>query len=114
MKNVKLCAHRIERYKEGTKQVERIACVEDYLLALATYSAACRRWPDAQMSLRRGPRLVGGQPQKARWLRRHLQLMRGGRRSRPTSSAQPARHRQAADERVPVAARTVARRTDTP
>jgi hypothetical protein len=64
MKNVKLCAHRIERYKEGTKQVERIACVEDYLLALATYSAACRRWPDAQMSLRRGKRIIEDNRQK--------------------------------------------------
>jgi hypothetical protein len=64
MKNVKFCAHRIERYKEGTKQVERIACVEDYLLALATYSAACRRWPDAHMSLRRGKRIIEDNRQK--------------------------------------------------
>ena len=64
MKNVKLCAHRIERYKEGTKQVERIACVEDYLLALATYSAACRRWPGAHMSLRRGKRIIEDNRQK--------------------------------------------------
>ena len=64
MKNVKLCVHRIERYKEGTKQVERIACVEDYLLALATYSAACRRWPDAPISLRRGKRIIEDNRQK--------------------------------------------------
>src|SRR5262245_25494418 len=74
MKNVKLCAHRIERYKEGTKQVDRIACVEDYLLALATYSAACRRWADAHMSLRQGKPLIEYNRQKPAWPRPQLQL----------------------------------------
>ena len=58
MKRGEFCAHRIERHKDGSKQVERIACVEDYLVALATYSAACRRWPDAHISLRRGTSLM--------------------------------------------------------
>jgi hypothetical protein len=64
MENDKLCAHRIERHIEGSKQIERIACVEDYLLALATYSAACRRWPDAHISLRRGKHIIEDNRQK--------------------------------------------------
>jgi hypothetical protein len=64
MKRGEFCAHRIERHKDGSKQVERIACVEDYLVALATYSAACRRWPDAHISLRRGKHIIDDNRQK--------------------------------------------------
>ena len=64
MKRGEFCAHRIERHKDGSKQVERIACVEDYLVALATYSAACRRWPDAHISLRRGKHIIDDTRQK--------------------------------------------------
>jgi hypothetical protein len=48
-----LCAHQIEKQDDASKRAERIACVEDYLLALATYSATCRSWPDAHITLRR-------------------------------------------------------------
>jgi hypothetical protein len=59
MKDCKYCAHRIERTDSNNKQTtERLACVEDYLLAMATYSAACRRWPDARIRLRLGKRII--------------------------------------------------------
>ena len=64
MKRGEFCAHRIERHNDGSKQVERIACVEDYLVVLATYSAACRRWPDAHISLRRGKHIIDDNRQK--------------------------------------------------
>jgi hypothetical protein len=54
MSDGKLCAHRIERWNDASKRAVRLACVEDYLLAIATYHAACRRWPEAHITLRRG------------------------------------------------------------
>jgi len=36
--------------------VEQLAGVEDYLLAIATYHAACRRWLDANVKLRQTDR----------------------------------------------------------
>jgi hypothetical protein len=52
MSDGELCEHRIERWNDASKRAERLACVEDYLLAIATYSAACRRWPEAHIILR--------------------------------------------------------------
>jgi hypothetical protein len=34
--------------------VEHVAGVEDFKAALATYYAACRRWPNAAVTLRQG------------------------------------------------------------
>jgi hypothetical protein len=51
----KRLAHHIEMCDdEGRKVIVRVADVDDYLLALVTYNAACRRWPDAHIRLRRG------------------------------------------------------------
>jgi hypothetical protein len=51
--------HRIERWDSDKKQfAKRLACVEDYLLAMATYAAACRRWPEARIRLRLGRRII--------------------------------------------------------
>jgi hypothetical protein len=49
-------AFRIERWGKGA--VNHVAGVEDFLLAMATYQAACRRWPDARITLRKGGRLI--------------------------------------------------------
>ena len=38
----------------GESIVEHVAGVEDYQVALATYRAACERWPDTPITLRQG------------------------------------------------------------
>jgi hypothetical protein len=48
--------YRIERWEKDA--VHHVAGVEDFLLAHATYRAACRRWPDARITLRRGGQLI--------------------------------------------------------
>jgi len=40
----------------GENLVEHLAGVEDYTLALATYRAACERWPGTPITLRHGAR----------------------------------------------------------
>jgi hypothetical protein len=42
----------------GESIVEHVAGVEGYQLALATYRAACERWPDTPISLRQGARVI--------------------------------------------------------
>jgi hypothetical protein len=37
---------------DGESIVERVAGVEDYQVALATYRAACERWPGTPITLR--------------------------------------------------------------
>ena len=37
---------------DGESIVEHVAGVEDYQLALATYRAACERWPGTPITLR--------------------------------------------------------------
>jgi hypothetical protein len=38
--------------------VEHVAGVEDYHVALATYHAACERWPGTPITLRQGARVI--------------------------------------------------------
>jgi len=45
--------------------VEHLAGVEDYQLALATYRAACERWPGTPITLRQGARVI----EDSRWTR---------------------------------------------
>src|SRR5262245_15499170 len=49
-------AFRVERWEKGA--VDHVAGVEDFLLAMATYQAACRRWPDARITLRQDGRII--------------------------------------------------------
>src|SRR5262249_18389252 len=42
----------------GESIVEDIAGVEDYQVALATYHAACQRWPGIPITLRQGVRVI--------------------------------------------------------
>jgi hypothetical protein len=51
-------AHRLDVYGSGDEVVEHLAGIEDYLLAVATYHAACRRWPDAHLKLRQADRVI--------------------------------------------------------
>jgi hypothetical protein len=50
--------HRLDMYGSGDEVVEHLAGIEDYLLAVATYHAACRRWPDAHLKLRQADRVI--------------------------------------------------------
>ena len=43
---------------DGESIVEHVAGVEDYQVALATYRAACERWPGTPISLRQGARVI--------------------------------------------------------
>jgi len=52
-------AHSIERrWSSQPSATERVASVQDFLLAMATYHAACRRWPDNRIFLRQGGRVL--------------------------------------------------------
>jgi hypothetical protein len=42
----------------GESIVEHVAGVEDYQVALATYRAACERWPGTPITLRQGARVI--------------------------------------------------------
>jgi hypothetical protein len=42
---------------DGESIVEHVAGVEDYQVALATFRAACERWP-APITLRQGARVI--------------------------------------------------------
>jgi hypothetical protein len=43
---------------DGESIVEHVAGVEDYQVALATYHAACERWPRNPITLRQGARVI--------------------------------------------------------
>jgi hypothetical protein len=58
MKDRTQFAHRLDMYGSGDEVVEHLAGIEDYLLAVATYHAACRRWPDAHLKLRQADRVI--------------------------------------------------------
>ena len=52
-------AHRIDMCDDdGQNIIEHLAGVEDFELAMATYRAACQRWPNAATTLRQGARVV--------------------------------------------------------
>jgi hypothetical protein len=58
MKNRAHFAHCIYMCESSGEVIEHLAAIEDYLLAIATYRAACRRWPDARIQLRQGDRVI--------------------------------------------------------
>jgi hypothetical protein len=43
---------------DGESIVDHVAGIEDYELALATYQAACERWPGTPITLRQGARVI--------------------------------------------------------
>jgi hypothetical protein len=43
---------------DGLGVLEHIAGVQDDQVAMATYVAACQRWPDAFITLRQGARVI--------------------------------------------------------
>ena len=50
----------IERWDDvtGENRIEEIARVGDYLVAMQTYLAAVRRWPDAKITLRNREKII--------------------------------------------------------
>ena len=58
-------AHRVDMWDAaGEHIVEHLAGVEDFEVAMATYRAACQRWPDAAITLRQGARVIEDSRQK--------------------------------------------------
>ena len=52
-------AFRIDLWTDdGENLVEHLAGAEDFKLAMATYQAACERWPKAAITLRQGARVI--------------------------------------------------------
>jgi len=52
-------AHRIDLWDaSGETVLEHLADVEDFELAMATYRAACERWPGASITLRAGETVI--------------------------------------------------------
>ena len=51
--------HTIDRWDDATGEnlVEEIAAVSDYMVALATYQAAVKRWPKDKITLRNRARV---------------------------------------------------------
>ena len=43
---------------DGESIVEHVAGVEDYDVALATFHAACKRWPGTPITVRQGARVI--------------------------------------------------------
>ena len=52
-------AHRIDLWDaSGETILEHLADIEDFELAMATYRAACERWPGANITLRAGATVI--------------------------------------------------------
>jgi hypothetical protein len=52
-------AFRIDTWADdGESIVEHVADVDDLTIALATYHAACKRWPRKAITLRQGARVI--------------------------------------------------------
>ena len=43
---------------DGNSILDYVATVADFAVARAAYRAACRRWPEAKITLRQGARVV--------------------------------------------------------
>jgi hypothetical protein len=52
-------AYRVDRWADdGNSILDYVAAVADLAVARAAYRAACRRWPEAKITLRQGARVV--------------------------------------------------------
>jgi len=59
MKDRTYFAFRIDMWTDdGENIVEHLAGVADFQVALATYKAACERWPTASITLRQDARVI--------------------------------------------------------
>jgi hypothetical protein len=51
-------AYRIDRWDSNGNAVEHVADLDDLTVALATYEAACKLWPNNSFTLREGSRVI--------------------------------------------------------
>jgi hypothetical protein len=51
-------AYCIDRWDPSGNAVRRVADVDDLAVAVATYEAACKRWPGNCFTLRQGSRVI--------------------------------------------------------
>ena len=51
-------AYRIDRWDLSNNEIQHVANVDDLTVALATYEAACERWPKHCLTLRQGSRVI--------------------------------------------------------
>jgi hypothetical protein len=51
--------YRIDMWShDGGRAIEHLAGVEDFQVAMATYRAACERWPGTPITLSQGARVI--------------------------------------------------------
>ena len=51
--------YRIDMWsRDGRNVIEHLAGVEDFQVAMATYRAACERWPGMAITLSQGARVI--------------------------------------------------------
>jgi hypothetical protein len=51
--------YRIDMWsRDGERVIEHLAGVEDFKVAMATYRAACERWPGTVITLSQGARVI--------------------------------------------------------
>jgi hypothetical protein len=51
--------YRIDMWsRDGERVIEHLAGVEDFQVAMATYRAACGRWPGMYITLSQGARVI--------------------------------------------------------
>jgi len=50
--------YRIDRWDPSGNEIQHVADVDDLTVALATYEAACERWPKHCLTLRQGSRVI--------------------------------------------------------
>jgi hypothetical protein len=51
--------YRVDRWTDdGNSIVDYVAAVTDFAVARAAFRAACRRWPQAKITLRQGARVL--------------------------------------------------------
>jgi hypothetical protein len=51
--------YRIDMWsRDGARVIEHLAGVEDFQVAMATYRAACERWPGIPITLSQGGRVI--------------------------------------------------------
>jgi hypothetical protein len=58
LKNLTNVAYRIDMWTDdGENIIEHLYGMQDFLLAILSYRAACERWPNAAITLREGARV---------------------------------------------------------
>ena len=51
-------AYRIDRWDSSNNEIQHVANIDDLTVALATYEAACERWPKDRLTLRQSSRVI--------------------------------------------------------